>query len=66
MYKGIKLIASVILLLKQGYIGKIKLYKEIELVRSCQQITCYNVVWSVGPYFSIAGPVQSVLVRSVK
>ena len=69
-----KTVASVIitlLLLKQCYIGKIKLHKEIEPIRfpvrsafyhvlRSRVNRCYNMVQFVGLYFSIAGLVRKI------
>ena len=59
-----KAIASVISLLtvKQR---NIKLHKEIESVRRSCVTRCYNVVRSMGPYFSMAGLVRVGPVRKI-
>ena len=63
MNKAVASVIITLLLLKQGYIGKIKLHKEIEPVHfpvhsafyhvhRSRVNRCYNVVQFVGVYFS--------------
>ena len=55
MSKVIAIVLYHSLLLKQR---NIKLHKEIESVRRSCVTRCYNVVRSMGLYFSVAGPVR--------